>query len=195
MFIDYDDKILVGGKNTTKLLSYLGPILLKYPFLADFYLETVMVLHLVADNLGFTIYIPSIWKGLMLIFKFILGGGKGGKGPAGCSPEDKHNKSSSEPFSTTKPDSNFKSSEILSKSRKENHDEVLKIISSRRSFFNSFTPLDWEARRFSKDEGIVCLDFMMPITKFRGNNLTGCLDIKECEILDLLEKIAKRSKK
>ncbi len=95
LLIDYDNKILIGGKYTSYIIYHLSPIYIKYSFLERFCVATIVILDIVSVECGFPLYIPSIWKGLMLIFKFILGGGKGGKGPAGCSPEDKHNKSSS----------------------------------------------------------------------------------------------------
>lgn len=77
---------MIGGEFTAPVLAHLVPILLKYPFLSNVCLESVLVLHFLADKLEVTLYIPSLFKGLLTLVKLIFGDGKGGSS-AKCSPE------------------------------------------------------------------------------------------------------------
>jgi len=72
---------------------------------------------------------------------------------------------------------------------------MLSIIDKRRGFFKSYHPFDWESRRFSKDKGLFCMDFMMPISKYRGTNIKGCLEVNGCEFLDMLDSLSQYKKK
>jgi len=77
----------------------------------------VIVLDVLSVKLGFPIYIPSLFKGLLALVEFIFG--KGGAGKASCSPEDKPKKSSSPyPSPGTSPsDINYKSKPFFSSSK------------------------------------------------------------------------------
>ncbi len=107
IFIGYEDSFLIGGDHIKDVLRYLwgyndSGILCKFPFLSTFTLETVILLHAIAEYYNTTIYVPSIFQGLMMLFKgllaflkYLFGGKGGGDGPVRCSPADKSKSSSS----------------------------------------------------------------------------------------------------
>lgn len=75
-----------------KYLYFLSPYSWYKHVLGNFCMQTLMLLSLLSSKLGFSIYIPSILKGILAVFKFVFGG----KGPsAQCSSEKKPDTSGS----------------------------------------------------------------------------------------------------
>jgi len=66
IFIGFEGSILIGGDFTTDVLTHLllgkNGVVIKYPFLERFCLETVILLHTLSEHFKFTIYIPSIFN-------------------------------------------------------------------------------------------------------------------------------------
>lgn len=98
LFIGFEGKILICPEHTGDLFAYA---LFKYSksiVLDSFCTESLILLHTLNVKRGFPIYIPSIFKGVLLVVKFLFGGGKGGT-PSECAPE----KSSGVPSPGTSP--------------------------------------------------------------------------------------------
>lgn len=50
-------------------------------------MKSRIVLDFLSFKCGFPIYIPSIFKGVLFVVKFLFGGGKGGGTQAECAPK------------------------------------------------------------------------------------------------------------
>jgi len=98
LFIGFEGKILICPEYTGDLFAYAFVKYSKFIVLERFCMESLMVLDTLNVKCGFPIYIPSIFKGVLLVVKFLFGGGKGGT-PSECAPE----KSSGVPSPGTSP--------------------------------------------------------------------------------------------
>lgn len=92
---DFESQILIGDEYTLKILMH---ILDKYsidkaPWYArvfeGFCLQTVFLLNILSDKLGFPIYVPSLIKVFISLLKYIFGGDKGA---ANCAGEESSKK-------------------------------------------------------------------------------------------------------
>lgn len=75
LLIGFEGKILIGGKYTGHLIHFLSPVYSKYFFLERFCLISIIFFDFLSVKLGFPIYIPSLFKGLLALVKFIFGKG------------------------------------------------------------------------------------------------------------------------
>lgn len=90
LLINYDKSIIVGGEHTGYLFNYFFDTYGDYEFIFRFWTCTVVVLDMISYYSGSPIYVPSVFKGILAVIKFIFGG----KGSAECSPKNNSEKSS-----------------------------------------------------------------------------------------------------
>nr|AZJ13620.1 hypothetical protein Pbin_034 [Endarachne binghamiae] len=91
--LGFDSPIWIGGEYSRLILEYLvintsnysGPIRWYTFMLENFCIQSVVLLDLISNKLGFSLYVPSLLKGLLILCKSILG--KGGGSSPKCSPE------------------------------------------------------------------------------------------------------------
>ena len=78
--IGYSDPIWIGGEHTAEIFYYFSienPTLSVshkwYTFIFEgFYVQTLLILHCLSGKLGFPLYIPSIFKGVLALLKYLF---------------------------------------------------------------------------------------------------------------------------
>lgn len=94
LLVGFEGKILVGEEYTSLLFSYILMKYSKYSMIKNFCLCTIIILDALSYHCGFIVYIPSLLKEVLVVIKFIFGGGSTS---AKCAPEQKPKGSSEWP--------------------------------------------------------------------------------------------------
>jgi len=78
LLIGFEGNILIGREYTNVLLGYVVFEFENSPLLMNYCVQTIISFEIISKKLGVIIYIPSIFKGVLFVVKFIFGGSKGG---------------------------------------------------------------------------------------------------------------------
>jgi len=77
LMIGFEGPILIGGEHTGDLLCYIADNAFMFEVCRSFCFETTFLVHFVSNYLEVVIPIPSLFKGILAMLKFVFGGGKG----------------------------------------------------------------------------------------------------------------------